>query len=130
LRDDVVGVAGVVDASLFLWEEVAPVLLEVAVGAQGSELEDGFATFESPAAAGDVHADFDEVAAGALDDASGDWPTWFEGGGIVQVGPLVGQRVGAGVRVGPLGGSEAESAALPGCATTWLALPERAVRAF
>ena len=65
---------------LFLVEVVVPVVVEVAVDADCSELEDGFGSVESPAGAGDVHAVFDEVAAGALDDAGGDGPAVGEGG--------------------------------------------------
>src|SRR6266487_1615318 len=69
LGDDVAGVTGFVDAVLFLGEVVAPVFVEVAVGVDGAEFEDGFGAVQAPAGAGDVHAVFDEVAAGALDRA-------------------------------------------------------------
>lgn len=47
---------------------------EVAVAAEGSEFEDGFAAGQSPTGSGDVHAVFDQVAAGAFDDAGSDRP--------------------------------------------------------
>jgi hypothetical protein len=39
--------------------------VEVAVGPEGAELQDGFGDLDAPAGAGDVHAVFDQVAAGA-----------------------------------------------------------------
>jgi hypothetical protein len=56
VRDDFVAVAGFVDAVSFLCEVVAPVGVEVAIAAEGSEFEDGFGAGESPAGSGDVHA--------------------------------------------------------------------------
>jgi len=94
---DLVGVACVVDAVVFLGEVVAPVLFEVAVGADRSELEDRFSARQAPAGAGDVHAVLDEVAARALDHAGGDRPALVEGGRIVQVDALVGQVGGAAI---------------------------------
>src|SRR2546423_1917054 len=89
--DGVVGVASFVDALVFLIDVVGPVGVEVAVRGQGTEFEDGLGAVQAPAGAGDVEAVFDQVAAGALDDAGGDRPALGESGGIVQVGPLVGQ---------------------------------------
>src|SRR5258706_15896683 len=81
---------------------VGPVGVEVAVTGQGAEFEDGFGAVEAPAGAGDVHAVFDEVAAGAFDDAGGDGPTGGEGGGVVEVAFLVVEVVGGGVGAGSL----------------------------
>ena len=39
--------------------------VEVAVGLEGSELQDGFGDLDALAGAGDVHAVFDQVAPGA-----------------------------------------------------------------
>jgi hypothetical protein len=36
-----------------------PVRIEIAIDVQGSEFEDGFATYEPPPCAGDLHAIFD-----------------------------------------------------------------------
>src|SRR5664280_3486187 len=72
VRNDVAGVAGLVDAVAFLGEVVAPVVFEVAVAAKRAEPEDGLGTAESPAGAGEVHPVFDQVAAGAFDDPGGD----------------------------------------------------------
>ena len=44
LWDDVLGVAGLVDAVTFLGEVVVPVVVEVAVAADGAEFEDGLCT--------------------------------------------------------------------------------------
>src|SRR6266487_1986974 len=107
LGDDVAGVTGFVDAVLFLGEVVAPVFVEVAVGGDGAEFEDGFGAVQAPAGAGDVHAVFDEVAAGALDDAGGDGPAAAERGGVVEVGVFAGQVGGAGVGGGAAGAAEA-----------------------
>src|SRR5664280_2037023 len=41
LWDDVLGVAGLVDAVTFLGEVVAPVVVEVAVAGDGAQFEDG-----------------------------------------------------------------------------------------
>src|SRR5882757_6104827 len=95
------GVAGVV-AFVFLLEVPGPVGVPVAVGPDGAELEDGFGGFGAPAGAGDVHAVFDQVAAGALDDAGGDGPPGREGLRVVQV-----RGFGLEVAGGPGGGGAA-----------------------
>src|SRR3984885_8457987 len=82
------GVAGRVVALVFAVAVVGPVVVEVAVGVEGAEFEDGFGGGDSPAGAGDVHAVFDQVAAGAFDDAGGDGPAVGQGGGVVQPGGL------------------------------------------
>src|SRR5215472_13798150 len=87
LCGELVAVLGVgVVAVVFAVEAVGPVVAEVAVGVQGAEFEDGFGGVGVPAGAGDVHAVFDEVAAGAFDDAGSDGPAAGEGLGVVQVG--------------------------------------------
>src|SRR5664279_3771014 len=74
LGDDTEGVAWCVDAAVFLGEVIFPVGVEVAVADHGAEFQDGFGCWESPAGAGDIHAIFDQVAAGALDHAGRDRP--------------------------------------------------------
>ena len=64
-------VAGLVVALVFAVEVVGPVFVEVAVGVQGAEFEDGFGGLHAPAGAGAVHAVFYQVAAGAFGDAGG-----------------------------------------------------------
>ena len=97
--DDSVEVAGFVEASAFLFEVVAPVGVEVAVGDHRTEFEDGFGSGQAPSGAGDVHAVFDQVAAGSFDDPGGDRPARGQRGRVVQVGCLCGEVVGAGVGV-------------------------------
>src|SRR5215831_13833394 len=87
--------ACLVVALVFAVEVVGPVLVEVAVGVQGAEFEDGFGGLDAPAGAGDAHPVFDQVAAGAFDDAGGDGPPGGQGGGVVQPGG-VGLQVGRG----------------------------------
>src|SRR5664279_1955093 len=106
VRNDVAGVAGLVDAVAFLGEVVAPVVFEVAVAAKRAEPEDGLGTAESPAGAGEVHPVFDQVAAGAFDDPGGDRPAFRQRGRVVQVPGLVGQVGGAGIGAGPFGAVE------------------------
>src|SRR6266571_6884082 len=84
--DGVVEVAVVVVALSFALEVVGPVGVEVAAGDEGPDLEDGFGAVDGPPGAGDVHAVFDQVAAGAFDDAGGDRPAGGEGFGVVQPG--------------------------------------------
>src|ERR1700722_16153055 len=86
---------------------VGPVGVVVAVGVQGAEFEDGFGGGDSPAGAGDVHAVFDQVAAGAFDDAAGDGPAVGQGGGVVQPGGLGFQVAGGLVRGLALSGRDA-----------------------
>src|ERR1700733_7087211 len=81
-------VAGGVVALVFAVAVVDPVFVEVAVGLEGAEFEDGFGCFGAPAGAGDVHAVFDQGAAGAFDDAGGDGPAVGQGCGVVQPGGL------------------------------------------
>src|ERR1700734_384646 len=80
------GVVGRVVALVFAVAVVGPVVVEVAVGVEGAEFEDGFGGAEAPAGAGDVHAVFDQVAAGAFDDAGGDGPAVGQRGRILQPG--------------------------------------------
>src|ERR1700686_3017575 len=86
-------------ALVFAVEVVGPVGVEVAVGVQGAEFEDGFGGLDAPAGAGDGHAVFDQVAAGAFDDAGGDGPPGGQRLGVVQPGSL-----GVEVAGGPGGG--------------------------
>src|SRR6266487_3729409 len=58
-----------VGAPVFLVQVPVPVAGPVAVGADGAELEDGFGALGAPPRSGDVHAVFDQVAAGAFDRA-------------------------------------------------------------
>ena len=123
----VVAVACVVDPFVFLPQVKAPVLLEVAVADQGSELENGFGSVESPSGPCDVHPVFDQVTAGALDYPGGDRPAFGEGGCVVQVRFLGGEVVRAGVGCLALGGGVAEgggAAADPGRDLGGLALED------
>src|SRR5215471_6666140 len=76
-------------------EVIAPILFEVAVADDRAHLEDGLGAVEAPSGAGDVHAVLDQVPAGTLDDAGGDWPPALESGGVVEVRPLANQVDGA-----------------------------------
>jgi hypothetical protein len=114
----VVAVAGVMDAFVFLPQVKAPVWFEVAIGDEGAELKDGFGAVQAPSGSGDVHAVFDQVAAGASYYAGGDGPAFCEGGGVVQVRFFGGEVARAGVGALALGGRVAEgggAAADPGC---------------
>src|SRR6202050_4884641 len=82
-------------AVVFLLEVVLPVGVVVVVGVDGAVPQDGLGAGGGPAGSGDVHAVFDEVAAGAFDDAGGDEPAGGEGGGGTEVG-LRGVEVGQG----------------------------------
>ncbi len=94
-EDEVVAVSGVVDAFVFAAEVEAPVVVEVAVGDEGAEFEDGLGAVQAPSGACDVHSVLDDVPAGAFDDAGGDGPALGQGGGVVQVVLLVVQVAGA-----------------------------------
>lgn len=65
----VVLVGGWVEAFVLACEVVSPIGVAAAVVDESAELEDGFAAVQAPAAAGDVEAVADQVAAGALDRA-------------------------------------------------------------
>src|SRR5438094_933064 len=71
------------------------------------EFEDGLGAVQAPAGAGDVHAVFDQVAAGTFDDAGGDRPARGQRARVVEVLLLVVQVVGGGVGVAALLGSQA-----------------------
>jgi hypothetical protein len=88
-------VAAEVVALVFLGDVAGPVGVQVAVGADGAEPQDGLGSFQAPSGAGDAHPVVDQLAAGAFDDAGGDGPPFGEGAGVVQVGGLGGQ-VGQG----------------------------------
>lgn len=68
---ELVLVSGLVDATVLLGELPGEVGVEVAVADQGPEFEHGFGAGQGPAGTCDVEAVFDQVAAGALDDAGG-----------------------------------------------------------
>src|SRR5215468_10119158 len=94
-QGEAVLVAAEVVALVFLVDVPVPVGVQVAVGADGAQPQDGLGAVGAPAGAGDAHPVADEVAAGALDHAGGDRPAVRQGPGVVQVGLLVAQ-VGQG----------------------------------
>src|SRR5271167_3680078 len=117
-EDMAVAVSGVVDAFVLAAEVEAPVVLEVAGGDEGAELEDGLGAFESPSCARYVHSVLDDVPAGPFYDPGGDGPAFPQRGGVVQVVLLVLQVAGAFVGAGALGLRVAVgggAAADPGC---------------
>src|SRR5260370_33284320 len=59
-EDMAVTVFGVVDAFVLAAEVEAPVVLEVAGGDEGAELEDGLGAFEAPSCARYVHSVLDD----------------------------------------------------------------------
>src|SRR5437867_2120891 len=59
-EDEAVAVSGVVDAFVLAAEVEAPVVLEVAAGDDGAELENGLGAFESPSRACYVHSVLDD----------------------------------------------------------------------
>ena len=101
-------VAASMTSLVLLLQVEGPVGIEVAVGGEGAEFEYGFGSGEGPAGTGDVQAIFDQVAAGAFDDAGGDRSACPQGGGVVQVGLVGGQISGAGVGSVAFGGRVAE----------------------
>ena len=76
---------------VFLLLVVPPVLGEVPGGCDGPKGEDGLGGVQAPPGAGDIHSILDEVPAGPFDHPGGDRPASGQGGGVVQVGRLVGQ---------------------------------------
>jgi hypothetical protein len=102
-EDEVFAVDGSVDALMLLAEVEAPVVLEVAIGDQGAELEDGLGAFKAPSRARYVHSVFHDVPAGALDDSGGDGPALPQRGGVAEIVLLVFQVAGAFVGAGALG---------------------------
>ena len=84
-----------------------PVLVEVVVGDDGAEPEDGLGSGGAPAGAGDVHPVLDQVPCCAFDDAGGDLPAAVQGGGVVQVGGLAGEVGGRLVGAGAFAAAEA-----------------------
>src|SRR6266508_790745 len=99
-------VAGLMDASVFLGAVEGPVGGEVAVGAQGAQLEDGLGALEAPAGAGDVEPVAGQVPAGAFDHAGGDRPAGRHCGVVAEELPLGGEVADAGVDAAALLGSE------------------------
>src|SRR5664279_6442403 len=76
-------------AAEFLLLVPLPVLVEVAVGDDGAQVQDG--ARGGPPRAGDVHPVLDEESCCAFDDPGGDLPAVGQGGGVVQVRGLGGQ---------------------------------------
>src|ERR1017187_8591695 len=85
-----------------------PVLVEVAVADQGTELEDGLGPGEPPSCACYGHSVLDQVPACSFDDPGGDRPAPGQRGGVIQEGCLGGQVGGALVGAGPLSRRVAE----------------------
>ncbi len=56
-------------------EVVGPVVVEVSARSHRAQLEDGFGAIERPTSPSPIHSIFDEVPAGAFDDARGDRQT-------------------------------------------------------
>ena len=102
-EDMAVAVSGMVDAFVLAAEVEAPVVLEVAGGDEGAELEDGLGAFEAPSCARYVHSVLDDVPAGALDYPGGDGPAFLQRGGVVEIVLFVLQVAGAFVGAGALG---------------------------
>src|SRR5271156_6603603 len=102
-EDESVAVFRVVDAFVFPAEVEAPVGVEVAVGGQGAELEDGLGSFEAPSCARYVHSVLCQVPAGTLDYPGGDRPAFRQRRVITEVALLVVQVAGALVGACPLG---------------------------
>lgn len=75
----------------------APVGIEIAVGNNGEQSQDGFGSGQAPAGAGDIEAVGDQVATGALDRAGGDRPPVVERGVVVELIEVAGQVAVAGV---------------------------------
>ena len=72
-----------------------PVLVDVAAGDDCAEAKDGFGAGQAPDGAGDAHPILDEIAAGALDDASRDRVAGREVLVVAEVRGVVEQVVGA-----------------------------------
>ena len=90
MRDDVVGVAGLVDTVVLLCQVEPPVLVEVAVAAHGTELEDGFGASPGPIGHRSDPSGPSRVSARAFDHARGDRPPLRQRCRVVEVGGLVG----------------------------------------
>src|SRR5215813_14868276 len=93
-EDEAVAVFRAVDAFVLAAEVEAPVVLEVAAGDDGAELEDRPGAFESPSRARYVHSVLDDVPAGALDDPGGNGPALLQRRRVVQAVLLVVQVAG------------------------------------
>jgi hypothetical protein len=92
---------------VFLAQVEGPVGVEVAVGVQGAQLEDGFGAVQAPAGAGDVQPVADQMPTCSLDHAGGDRPAALKRGVVAQELPLGGQVGDAGIHAAPLGGGKA-----------------------
>jgi len=105
LRCEGIGLAvfRVVDAFVLAAEVEAPVVLEVAGGDEGTELQDGLGAFKAPSRARYVHSVFHDVPARSFYDPGGDGPAFRQRGGVVQVVLLVVEVAGALAGAGPLG---------------------------
>src|SRR5664280_3316405 len=91
-----------------------PVGVEVAVGDEGSQFEDGFSAGQTPPCARYVHSVLYKIAAGSLDYAGGDRPAFLQCGGVVQVGALVGEVADRLVGALAFGAGEAAGVGLMG----------------
>ena len=90
-------VAGCVDTLVLAGEVEAPVAVEVPVGGEGAEFEDGLGALEPPAGTADVQAVADQVPTRSLDDPGGDRPAGRQRGVIAEEGLFGGQVADAGV---------------------------------
>jgi hypothetical protein len=77
---EVVGVLvrGLLDAVVLAGEVEAPVAIEVAVGLERAEFQDGLGAGQAPAGAADVEAVADQMPTRPLDHLGGDRPAAFQ----------------------------------------------------
>jgi hypothetical protein len=101
-------------AATLLSEMERPILIEIIVGTNRTELQDRLSTVNTPARTGDIKAILDKMPAGTLYNTGSDRPTVPKRCGIVQVGRLVLQIGRGAISVSTLFIVEA----LPGCLAT------------
>jgi len=74
-----------------------PILIKILTGAQCAQAQHGFSTSQTPAGAGHLHAVFDQMSTGALDDSSRNGKALRKIAIIAQIGRVVDQVAGASI---------------------------------
>ncbi len=96
-RDNAVGVEVLMVALELADLMKNPVFIEVAAGMQDPKTQNSFGAFQAPTCAGDFHAVFDQMTAGAFNDARGNGISLIKITIVLEKGALGEQVVRAGI---------------------------------
>ena len=94
---DAVGIECSVVTIILLSFMEEPILIKVVTGAKGTQAQHGFSAGQTPAGPGHLHAVFDQMSTGALDDSSGNGKALRKIAIIAQTGRVIEQVPSASI---------------------------------